>query len=54
MNVYQIAMCYISMDLYQRALQTNEFISNYFSKFLPNTENFGQKPKNIQNNQIEM
>ena len=39
------------MDSFQRALKNNEiFFSNYFSKFVPKTENFGRKLKNIQMN----
>ena len=29
MNIDQIAMCYISMDSSQRAIQTNVFFSNF-------------------------
>ena len=44
-NIEQIAMCYISMDSFQRALQTNEklFFSSYklfFEIFAENRKNF--------------
>ena len=38
----EIAMCYISMDSSQRALQTNE---NIFFKFQINFRNFSRKQK---------
>ena len=46
-NIGQISMCYISMDLSQRALQTNW---DLFFKFQISSRNFGRKPKNIQTN----
>ena len=44
---YQIAMCYISMDSSQWALQSNEKL---FFKFLIHLRNFDWKPKNIRKN----
>ena len=52
-NINQIAIFYVSMDSYERTLQTNEKlfqILNWFLKFRLKTKNFGQKPKNIQKN----
>ena len=46
MNIDQIAMCYISMDSSQRAIQTNVFffqISNQSLKFWPITENYSNE-----------
>ena len=43
MNIDQIAMCYISIDLSQRALQTIEKLSqmfDQFSEFWPKTEKY--------------
>ena len=41
------------MDLSQRAVQTNEELSsNYYLKLWPKIENFGRKPKNIQNSEV--
>ena len=41
-------MCYISMDSFRRALQTNEKF--FFSKFQISVRNFDRKPKNFQTN----
>ena len=46
MKIDQIAMCYISVDLSHRALQTNAKL--FFFKFLFNFRIIGRKPKNIQ------
>ena len=48
MNIDQIAMCYLSMDSSQRAIQSNK--KNFFFKFQISFQNFDQKPKNIQTN----
>ena len=44
MNINQIAMCYISMESSQRALQTNE---NLFSNFKLVFKILAKKTKNI-------
>ena len=46
-NIDQIALCCLSMDSSQRALQTD---GKPFLKFKTNFRNFDRKPKNIQTN----
>ena len=49
MNIHPIAMCTISMDLSQRALQTKISLFQIF-KFRQKSKNFDRKSKNIQKN----
>ena len=45
MKINHIAMCYISLDLSQRALQTNEKLFSYFKLVF---KIFAENQKNIQ------
>ena len=54
-NFDQSTVCYISMDLFQQALQTNgKLSSNLLSNYLPKTEKYSNKQGGLNIDQSAM